>query len=67
MTLLNSQAWTTPGKIRRQMRAFSENSVEWHQQTIQYDMMRDYRNTIPAEEQDQISGSLKERFQLSCR
>ena len=26
------------------MRAFSENSVEWHQQTIQYDMMRDYRS-----------------------
>jgi len=47
-------AWTTPGKIRRQMRAFAENSLEWHTQTIQYDTMRDYRNTIPAEEQDQI-------------
>ena len=49
-----TEAWTTPGKIRRQMRAFSENTVEWHQQTIQYDMMRDYRNTLPAEHQDQI-------------
>ena len=49
-----TEAWTSPGKIRRQMRAFSENTVEWHQQTIQYDMMRDYRNTLPAEHQDQI-------------
>jgi len=49
-----TEAWTTPGKIRRQMRAFSENTVEWHQQTIQYDMIRDYRNTLPAEHQDQI-------------
>ena len=57
------QAWTTPGKIRRQMRAFSENSPEWHQQTIQYDMMRDYRNTIPAEEQDQIWEEVGEKLE----
>ena len=60
-----SQAWTTPGKIRRQMRAFSENSLEWHQQTIQYDLMRDYRNTIHSDEQEEIweevGGKLEER------
>jgi len=60
-----TDAWTTPGQIRRQMRAFSENSMEWHQQTIQYDLMRDYRNTIKSEEQaeiwDEVGGKLEER------
>ena len=58
-----TDAWTTPGKIRRQQRAFSENSLEWHQQTIQYDMMRDYRNTITSEEQDSIWGEVGERLE----
>ena len=58
-----TEAWTTPGKIRRQTRAFSENSLEWHTQTIQYDMMRDYRNTIPAEEQDQIWEEVGEKLE----
>ena len=53
-----TEAWTTPGKIRRQQRAFSENSLEWHQQTIQYDTMRDYRNTVTSEEQDSIWGEV---------
>jgi len=60
-----TEAWTTPGQIRRQMRAFSENSLEWHQQTIQYDLMRDYRNTIHRDEQEEIweevGGKLEER------
>ena len=47
-----TDAWLTPGKIRKQARAFAENTAEWHQQTLQFDMMRDYRNTIPMEEQD---------------
>ena len=58
-----TEAWTTPGKIRRQTRAFSENSLEWHTQTIQYDMMRDYRNTIPAEQQDQIWEEVGEKLE----
>jgi len=58
-----TEAWTTPGKIRRQTRAFSENSLEWHTQTIQYDMMRDYRNTIPAEEQEQIWEEVGEKLE----
>ena len=58
-----TEAWTTPGKIRRQTRAFSENSLEWHTQTIQYDIMRDYRNTIPAEEQDQIWEEVGEKLE----
>jgi len=49
-----TDAWTTPGKIRKQARAFSENKVEWHQQTLQFDLMRDYRLTIPMEEQDEL-------------
>jgi hypothetical protein len=28
--------------------------VAWNQQTLEYDMMRDYRATIPAEEQAEI-------------
>jgi len=60
-----TEAWTTPGQIRRQMRAFSENSLEWHQQTIQYDLMRDYRNTVHRDEQEEIweevGGKLEER------
>ena len=49
-----TDAWTTPGKIMKQARAFSENKVEWHQQTLQFDLMRDYRLTIPMEEQDEL-------------
>jgi len=49
-----TDAFTTPGKIRKQERAFSRGTIEWHQQTLQFDLMRDYRNTIPAEEQDQL-------------
>jgi len=56
-------AWTTPGKIRKQSRAFSENSMEWHTQTIEYDTMRDYRNTIPAEHQDQIWQEVGEKLE----
>jgi len=46
--------WTTPGKIRRQARAFAENTAEWHSQTLQFDLMRDYRHTVPMEEQDKL-------------
>jgi len=60
-----TEAWSTPGKIRRQMRAFSENSLEWHQQTLQYDLMRDYRNTVPGEQQsdiwEEVGDKLEER------
>ena len=60
-----TDAFTTPGKIRKQERAFSEGSMEWHTQTLPYDMMRDYRNTIPAEEQDllweEVGDKLEER------
>jgi len=49
-----TDAWTTPGKIRRQERAFSENTAEWHSQTLQFDLMRDYRHTINMEEQDKL-------------
>ena len=26
----------------------------WQLQTLKYDLMRDYRNTVPVEQQDQI-------------
>jgi hypothetical protein len=32
----------------------SEGNMGWQLQTLKYDMMRDYRNTIPVEQQDQI-------------
>jgi len=60
-----TDAWPTPGKIRKQERAFSRGSLQWHQQTLQFDLMRDYRNTIPAEEQDtlweEVGDKLEER------
>ena len=58
-----TEAWTTPGKIRRQTRAFAENSLEWHTQTIHYDMMRDYRNTIHQGEQEAIWDEVGERLE----
>ena len=32
----------------------AEGNVGWQLQTLKYDMMRDYRNTVPVEQQDQI-------------
>jgi len=58
-----TDAWTTPGKIRRQERAFAEGTIQWHQQTLQFDLMRDYRNTIPVEEQDQLWEEVGEKLE----
>lgn len=49
-----SDMYPTPGKCRRMSRYMAENMAGWQMQTLKYDMMRDYRNTIPAEEQDAI-------------
>jgi len=46
--------FSTPGKVRRQERKFSEGSIHWQQQVLEFDLMRDYRNTITVEEQDQV-------------
>lgn len=46
--------YPTPGKVRRMMKWMAENNEGWQLQTLKYDMMRDYRNTIPVEEQDKI-------------
>ena len=32
----------------------AENMDGWQMQTLKFDMMRDYRNSIPVEEQDAI-------------
>ena len=58
-----TDAWTTPGKIRKQARAFTEGTLEWHQQTLQFDLMRDYRNTIPVEEQDNLWEEVGEKLE----
>eukprot|EP00090_Calanus_glacialis_P039169 TRINITY_DN6819_c0_g1_i1.p1 TRINITY_DN6819_c0_g1~~TRINITY_DN6819_c0_g1_i1.p1 ORF type:complete len:318 (-),score=112.47 TRINITY_DN6819_c0_g1_i1:89-1042(-) len=58
-----TDAWTTPGKIRKQARAFTEGTLEWHQQTLQFDLMRDYRNTIPVEEQDKLWEEVGEKLE----
>jgi len=49
-----TDAFTTPGQVRRQERKFSEGSIHWQQQTVPFDLMRDYRNTITVEEQDEV-------------
>ncbi len=41
----------------------AENNVGWQMQTLKYDMMRDYRNTIPAEEQDKIWEEVADRLE----
>jgi len=46
--------FATPGKVRRHERWMSERNLGWQLQTVKYDLMDQYRNTIPAEEQDKI-------------
>lgn len=53
----------TPGKIRRQERAYGEGSIHWNQQTLQFDLMRDYRNTVPMESQDQVWEEVGEKLE----
>lgn len=47
-------AYPTPGKVRKMMRWMAEGNLGYQLQTLKYDMMKDYRNTIPVEQQDQI-------------
>jgi len=62
---LPEDAFATPGKIRRMERRYAEGSIHWRQQTLQYDLMRDYRNTIQEEEQaeiwEEVGDKLEER------
>jgi large subunit ribosomal protein L19 len=44
----------TPGKVMRQERFYSERNLGWQLQTLKYDLMDQYRNTVPVEEQDHI-------------
>jgi large subunit ribosomal protein L19 len=55
--------YPTPGKVRRMMRWMAENNVGWQMQTMKFDMMRDYRNTIPREEQDNIWQEVADRLE----
>jgi len=55
--------YDTPGKVRRMIRWMAENNVGWQMQTLKYDMMRDYRNTIPVEEQDKIWEEVADRLE----
>jgi len=47
-------SFDSPEKVMKTERIFSEGMIGWHQQTLGYDLMRDYRNTVPAEEQEAI-------------
>jgi len=53
----------TPGPMRKIQRSFAEGSIAWQQQTLGYDLMRDYRATVPAEEQDEIWEEVGERLE----
>lgn len=62
---LPDDAFSTPGKVRRMERNFAEGTTHWKQQTLDYDLMRDYRNTVPEEEQaviwEEVGDRLEER------
>lgn len=60
---LPENSFPTPGKVRRIQRTFAEGSVAWNQQTLEYDLMRDYRNTIPEEEQAEIWEEVGEKLE----
>jgi len=60
---LPGDLFSTPGPVRRIQRTFAENSIAWHQQTLEYDLMRDYRATVPEEEQEQIWEEVGERLE----
>merc|ERR1719245_1770074 len=53
----------TPGKVMRQMRWMAEGNEGWQLQTMKYDLMREYRNTIPVEEQDAIWEEVGEQLE----
>jgi len=55
--------YPTPGKVRRQMRYMAEGNVGWQMQTLKFDLMREYRNTIPEEQQDQIWEQVGEKLE----
>merc|ERR1719295_1650448 len=60
---LPGDLFSTPGPVRRIQRTFAENSIAWHQQTLEYDLMRDYRATVPEEEQEEIWEEVGERLE----
>merc|ERR1712013_672108 len=44
-------------------RTFAENSLAWNQQTLEFDLMRGYRATVPEEEQEQIWEEVGDRLE----
>jgi len=60
---LPGDLFSTPGAVRRIQRTFAENSLAWNQQTLEYDLMRDYRATVPEEEQEQIWEEVGDRLE----
>jgi len=59
-----TDAFSTPCEVRKQMRWMSEGNQGWQLQTIKYDLMRDYRHTIPTEQQEQIWSEVGEQLEL---
>ena len=60
---LPGDLFSTPGAVRRIQRTFAENSLAWNQQTLEFDLMRDYRATVPEEEQEQIWEEVGDRLE----
>jgi len=62
---LPEDTFATPGDVHSMERAFSEGSMHWKNMTLDYDLMRDYRNTVPEEEQaaiwEEVGDRLEER------
>jgi len=46
--------FATPGKVRKHERFMSLRNPGWQRQTIKYDLMDQYRKTIPVETQDEV-------------
>jgi len=63
-TLSGSDAFSTQCKVRSQMRWMSEGNQGWQLQTMKYDLMREYRQTINMEEQDKIWSEVGEKLEV---
>jgi len=56
--------FSTPCKVREQMRWMADGNEGWQLQTMKYDLMREYRHTIPVEEQDEIWTEVADQLEL---
>jgi len=55
--------FSTPGHVKRLDRYMSERSLGWQLQTVKYDLMEQYRNTVPVEDQEEIWEEVGEKLE----